>query len=150
MARKSLRLIDLNPPQREAVKHLEGPLLLLAGAGSGKTRVVTNRIAYMMTQDIKASEILAVTFTNKAANEMRERVSSMITKKQAEDVWVSTFHSLCVKILHSGIHKLGYNKNFTIYTAGDQLGLIRKIIVRKDRQKRKGGAKPHPIAHQPF
>ena len=143
MARKSLRLIDLNPPQREAVKHLEGPLLLLAGAGSGKTRVVTNRIAYMMTQDIKASEILAVTFTNKAANEMRERVSSMITKKQAEDVWVSTFHSLCVKILHSGIHKLGYNKNFTIYTAGDQLGLIRKIIVRKIGKNEK--AEPNRI-----
>ncbi len=121
---------DLNPQQREAVLHQKGPLLILAGAGTGKTRVITARIACMIADGIPPDQLLAVTFTNKAANEMRERVTGMIEKDQAKKVTISTFHSLCVRVLRSGIDKLGYKKNFTIYDQSDQIGLLRKIIHR--------------------
>jgi DNA helicase-2/ATP-dependent DNA helicase PcrA len=119
----------LNAPQREAVMQIHGPLLILAGAGTGKTRVVTTRIAYMVDQGIPPDKILAVTFTNKAANEMRERVEQTVRKGAGELVTVSTFHSLCVKILRMSIDCIGYKKNFSIYTGGDQTGLVRKLIV---------------------
>ncbi len=124
-------LSDLNEPQRAAVQQIEGPVLILAGAGTGKTRVITTRIAYMIAEDVPAQQILAVTFTNKAANEMRERVSGLIDGESAKLVTVSTFHSLCVRLLRRDIERLGYKKNFVIYSGADQLGLIRKIITRK-------------------
>ncbi|MFT5413604.1 MAG: DNA helicase-2/ATP-dependent DNA helicase PcrA [Verrucomicrobiales bacterium] len=103
---------------------------MLAGAGTGKTRVVTSRIAHMIDEGIKPDSILAVTFTNKAATEMRERVAGVVKKVHAELVTVSTFHSLCVKILRTSIVRLGYRKNFSIYTGSDQMGLIRKILAK--------------------
>jgi superfamily I DNA/RNA helicase len=123
--------LGLNPPQRAAAEQIHGPVLILAGAGTGKTRVITTRIAGMVYSDIPAHQILAVTFTNKAANEMRERVGTMVDPELAEKVTISTFHSLCVRILRSCIERLGYKKNFTIYTQSDQIGLLRRIIVRK-------------------
>jgi len=124
-------LADLNPLQREAVKQIYGPVLILAGAGTGKTRTVISRVAHMIDGGIAPSHILAVTFTNKAANEMRERIAGIVKKEQAKEVTVCTFHSLCVRILRQGIDRIGYKKNFTIYTGSDQVGLIRKLIVRK-------------------
>lgn len=126
----SFRLFDLNDPQRHAATTLEGPLLILAGAGTGKTRVITVRIAYMLAQGIAPESILALTFTNKAATEMRERLAGMVEKDVAKKVTMSTFHSLCVRILRTDIEKLGYKKNFTIYDEGDTNGLIKKIITK--------------------
>lgn len=124
-------LLALNPPQRAAAEQIYGPVLILAGAGTGKTRVVTTRIAHMLYNEIPGGQILAVTFTNKAANEMLERVGDMVEKGMAEDVTVCTFHSLCVRILRSCIERLGYKKSFSIYTQSDQIGLLKRIIVRK-------------------
>ncbi len=121
-------LEGLNPQQEEAVKHYKGPLLILAGAGSGKTRVLTHRIAYLINYyDVNPWHILALTFTNKAAGEMRERVDQIVGYG-AENIWVSTFHSTCVRILRRSIEALGYNRNFTIYDADDQRSLMRDII----------------------
>ncbi len=122
-------LNSLNPQQRQAVEHDLGPLLLLAGAGSGKTRVITCRIAYLLQQrQIAASQILAMTFTNKAAREMRERVEQMVGRKACKGMVISTFHSLCVRILKNHIEKLGFKKNFSIYAAGDQQRLVRDLL----------------------
>ena len=123
-------LFDLNPEQERAVRTTEGPLLILAGAGTGKTRVITARVAYLIAQGIDPSHVLAVTFTNKAANEMRERLAKMIDAAQAKKVTMSTFHALCVRILRQDIERLGWKRNFSIYDEGDQLGLIRKLITR--------------------
>ena len=131
MAGKTFSLAGLNPAQREAVEQLEGPVLILAGAGTGKTRTVTARIAHMVSSGICPSQILALTFTNKAANEMRERVGGMVSKKDAKKITLCTFHSLCVRILRRSIDRLGYKNNFTIYTGSDQVGLVRKLIARK-------------------
>src|SRR5437868_6681903 len=125
-----LRLFDLNPEQESAVRTTEGPLLILAGAGTGKTRVITARVAYLLAQGVDPACILAVTFTNKAANEMRERLATMVDAAAAKKVTMSTFHALCLRILRVGIDRLGYKNNFTIYDESDQLGLIRKIITR--------------------
>lgn len=122
---------SLNEAQQDAVAALDGPVLILAGAGTGKTRTVTCRIANMLREGVLPSQVLAVTFTNKAASEMRERVCDMISKKAGEEVTVCTFHSLCVRILREGIEKLGYKKNFSIYSGQDQMGLIKQLIVRK-------------------
>ena len=122
---------SLNEAQKDAVNALEGPVLILAGAGTGKTRTVTCRISNMLEQGINPANILAVTFTNKSAGEMRERVSDMVDKKSAKAMTVCTFHSLCVRILREGIEKLGYKKNFTIYAGSDQVGLVKQLIVRK-------------------
>lgn len=124
-------LLALNPPQRAAAECIEGPVLILAGAGTGKTRVITTRIAGMVYNGISPHHILAVTFTNKAASEMRERVATMVSEEHAAPLTISTFHSLCVRILRTCIERLGYKKNFTIYTQSDQMGLLRRIIVRK-------------------
>jgi len=126
-------LHGLNPQQRAAVEHDLGPLLLLAGAGSGKTRVITFRIAYLLLQrGVPAPAILAVTFTNKAAREMRERVVELVGRKRAEGMLISTFHALCVQILKEDIGRLGYKKNFSIYAAADQLRLIKDLMERVD------------------
>ena len=124
------RLFDLNPEQQSAVKCTEGPLLVLAGAGTGKTRVITMRIAYLLHQGASPGSILAVTFTNKAANEMRARVGQLVDKAEAKQLTLCTFHALCVRILRHDIERLGYKSNFAIYDESDQLGLLRKIIAR--------------------
>jgi DNA helicase-2/ATP-dependent DNA helicase PcrA len=122
---------SLNHAQREAVGALDGPVLILAGAGTGKTRTVTCRIAHMLEKGVRPQEILAVTFTNKAAAEMRERIGGMVSKKAADEMTVCTFHSLCVKLLRGGIEKLGYKRNFAIFTGSDQTGLMKQLIIRK-------------------
>lgn len=122
-------LEGLNSEQEEAVKHFKGPLLILAGAGSGKTRVLTHRIAYLISEyNVNPWNILALTFTNKAANEMRERVDKIVSVKNSHDIWVSTFHSLCVRILRRHIEAIGYTRSFTIYDSDDQKTLMREII----------------------
>ncbi|MEW6681685.1 MAG: UvrD-helicase domain-containing protein [Nitrospirota bacterium] len=121
-------LDDLNPPQRKAVQHTDGPLLILAGAGSGKTRVITYRIAHLIaSQRAHPAQILAVTFTNKAAGEMKDRVERLLGPA-GRGVWVSTFHSACVRILRTHAERLGYPREFVIYDAGDQTTLIRECV----------------------
>ena len=123
-------MAGLNDRQYEAVRHTEGPLLLLAGAGSGKTRVLTHRIAYLIEENgVNPYNILAITFTNKAAGEMRERVDQIVSFG-AESVWVSTFHSLCVRILRRFIDRLDYQTNFTIYDSDDQKALIKACLKK--------------------
>jgi len=117
----------LNPRQKEAVLHTDGPLLILAGAGSGKTRVITMRTAYLIHTGVDPASILAVTFTNKAAREMKERVASMVKRGSGSPV-ISTFHSLCLRILRREIEHLGYKKNFTIYDTSEQISLLRNIM----------------------
>ena len=122
----------LNEPQREAVYHTDGPLLILAGAGSGKTRVLTHRIAYLIGErGVNPWNILAITFTNKAAEEMRQRVDNLVGFG-AESVWVSTFHSACVRILRRFIDRLGYENHFTIYDTDDQKTLIKEVCRKVD------------------
>ncbi|MBA4373222.1 MAG: ATP-dependent DNA helicase Rep [Thermodesulfovibrio sp.] len=120
-------LAHLNPRQKEAVMHTDGALLILAGAGSGKTRVITLRTAYLISTGVPARSILAVTFTNKAATEMKERVKSMVQGAGGTPV-ISTFHSLCLKILRREIEHLGYRKDFTIYDTSEQVSLLRNIL----------------------
>lgn len=120
----------LNPQQKEAVLHTEGPVLILAGAGSGKTRVLTHRIAYLIEEKgVNPWNIMAITFTNKAAGEMRERVDKIVGFG-AESIWVSTFHSSCVRILRRYIDRLGFDHNFTIYDTDDQKSLMKDICKR--------------------
>jgi DNA helicase-2/ATP-dependent DNA helicase PcrA len=121
-------LEGLNPPQRDAVTHGEGPLLILAGAGSGKTRVLTHRIAWLLrTKQARPDEILAITFTNKAAQEMRERVE-LLVGRATRAMWVMTFHSACARMLRADAHRLGYTRQFTIYDAADSRRLIKKCL----------------------
>src|SRR5262245_19787320 len=105
-------LADLTAAQREAVTHFEGPLLILAGAGSGKTRVITRRVAYLIQQGVRPSNILAITFTNKAAGEMRQRIESLLPGNR---VWISTFHSMGARLLRQYGDRFGLDRNFTIY-----------------------------------
>ncbi len=116
----------LNPEQKEAVLHTEGPLLILAGAGSGKTRVLIHRIAYLMEQGVNPWNILAITFTNKAAGEMRDRVDKLVGFG-SESVWVSTFHSTCVRILRRYIDRLGFDNSFSIYDTDDQKSVMKEV-----------------------
>ena len=128
---------QLNAAQREAVETIDGPLLILAGAGTGKTRTVTCRMAHLIDQGVRPTQILAVTFTNKAAREMQERVAGMVSKSAAEELTVCTFHSLCVRILRHGIEKLDYKKNYSICTPGDQQALVKQFIVKRGGLKEK-------------
>ncbi len=117
----------LNPEQKKAVLHDKGPLLILAGAGSGKTRVLTHRIAYLIEhRNVNPWNILAITFTNKAAREMRERVDQIVGYG-SENIWVSTFHSTCVRILRRFIDRIGYERSFSIYDTDDQKALMREV-----------------------
>lgn len=121
-------LQGMNPRQQEAVLHTEGPLLLMAGAGSGKTRVLTHRIAYLIEEkQVNPWNILAITFTNKAAKEMKERVTGLLGT-EGQDVWVSTFHSMCVRMLRRDVDFIGYNRNFTIIDTSEQRTLMKRIF----------------------
>jgi DNA helicase-2/ATP-dependent DNA helicase PcrA len=122
-------LADLTPAQREAVTHFEGPLLILAGAGSGKTRVITRRVAYLLQQGVKPYHILAITFTNKAAGEMRQRVEALVPNSR---VWISTFHSLGARLLRLYADRLGLERNFTIYDQADRNRLIKAVLDAAD------------------
>ena len=124
-----MKLDSLNPQQRLAAETLEGPVLILAGAGSGKTRALTYRIANLIDHGVQPWHILAITFTNKAAKEMRERVSALVGES-GEEVWVSTFHSMCARILRRDIEKLGYTRSFTIYDDDDQTSVIKEILKK--------------------
>lgn len=128
-----MNLLDnLNDKQREAVLQTEGPLLVLAGAGSGKTKVLTTRIAYILEQNLANKyEILAITFTNKAASEMKVRVSNLL-KEDVSDMWIGTFHSICTRILRREITHIGYTSNFTIYDRSDQISLVKEILREKN------------------
>lgn len=131
----------LNPQQKKAVLHTKGPLLVLAGAGSGKTRVLTYRVAYLVEKlGVRAGNILAITFTNKAAKEMNERIHSLVGSK-SRDIWISTFHSTCVRILRKEIERIGFTRNFVIYDADDQLTLIRDCIKELDLNEKYFNAK---------
>jgi DNA helicase II / ATP-dependent DNA helicase PcrA len=122
-------LDSLNPTQLDAVQHTEGPLLILAGAGSGKTRVLTHRVAYLIDQGLAApEEVLAITFTNKAAREMKDRVA-LLVGPDSRRMWVSTFHAFCARILRVHAEKLGYKREFTIYDGADQVRLVKRCIV---------------------
>jgi len=122
-------LKGMNPEQEKAVKATEGPLLIMAGAGSGKTRVLTHRMAYLVVEkEVYPSKILAITFTNKAAREMRERINGILGNGTAESMWVSTFHSMCVRILRRDIDRIGYSKNFSILDSAEQLTVIKRIL----------------------
>lgn len=129
-----LNLSTLNPQQRQAVETIRGPVLILAGAGTGKTRVITHRIAHMVERGISPGNILGVTFTNKAAREMQERVFKLLPRQKKTDgekperPTICTFHSLCVRILRQHIERLGYKKNFVIYDESEQIGAIKKIL----------------------
>jgi DNA helicase-2/ATP-dependent DNA helicase PcrA len=140
-ARIAALLDDLNPPQREAVTHEGGPLLVVAGAGSGKTRVLTRRIAYLLAaRGVAPGEILAITFTNKAAGEMRERVIGLVGGR-ARSMWVSTFHSACVRILRREAKTLGFTSNFTIYDAADSQRLMTQVIRELDLDPKRNPAR---------
>lgn len=118
----------MNPPQAEAVKHTDGPLLIMAGAGSGKTRVLTHRVAYLMaSKQIAPWNILAITFTNKAAREMKDRIARLVGGV-ADDIWISTFHSMCVRILRRDIDRIRYDRNFSILDSSDQLTAIKQVL----------------------
>lgn len=128
---------SLNTAQRQAVQTLNGPVLILAGAGTGKTRTVTCRIANMIAKGVNPRGILALTFTNKAANEMADRVAGLVDRKSARAMTVCTFHSLCVRILRQDIGKLGYKENFSIYTGSDQTGLLKRLIMEYGARREK-------------
>src|ERR671936_1077753 len=130
-------LADLNPAQREAVLATEGPLLVIAGAGSGKTRVLTYRVAHLLAAvGVKPPEILAITFTNKAAAEMRERLELLVGPK-ANALWVLTFHAACGRILRREAPRLGYRSNFTIYDQADQIRLVKQCLEELDRDPKR-------------
>ena len=139
----------LNPEQRAAVETTEGPLLVIAGAGSGKTRVLTHRIAYLIgVCGIAPESIFAVTFTNKAAGEMRERVHKLLGL-EAENVWLSTFHSACVRILRRDIGHLGRSRGFVIYDESDSLGVVKEALRRHGLESGSQRSAPHELALRP-
>src|SRR3954449_11237978 len=130
-------LARLNPAQREAVLHVDGPLLVVAGAGSGKTRVLTHRVAHLIrAHGVKPNEILAITFTNKAAGEMRERLERMLGR-QARAAWILTFHAACGRMLRREAERLGYRSSFTIYDQADQVRVVKACLEDLDRDPKR-------------
>src|SRR5215207_886911 len=126
-------LADLNAAQREAVLHTEGPLLVIAGAGSGKTRVLTYRVAHLIRAcGAKPNEILAITFTNRAAGEMKQRLEKLLGP-QVRGAWIMTFHAACGRILRREAEHLGYRSNFTIYDQADQIRLVKQCLEELER-----------------
>ncbi|WP_462259458.1 UvrD-helicase domain-containing protein, partial [Vagococcus teuberi] len=137
MTQKHNLLVGLNDKQKAAVQTTQGPLLIMAGAGSGKTRVLTHRVAYLIDEKgVNPWNILAITFTNKAAKEMKERVVSILGSV-GEDVWVSTFHSMCVRMLRRDADLIGYNRQFTILDVSDQQTLIKRILKEENIDPKK-------------
>src|SRR5690606_2336970 len=124
----SLDLNVLNPEQRLAVEQIEGACMIIAGAGSGKTRVLTYKIAHLINSEVSPFEILSLTFTNKAANEMKERITEL-TGPAAQKMWMGTFHSIFARLLRMEAEKLGYTRNFTIYDSDDSVSLVRQIMI---------------------
>ncbi len=130
-------LARLNPPQREAVGHLSGPLLILAGAGSGKTRVLAHRVAFLIASGYKPWQIVAVTFTNKAAGEMRERIAGLIGEEAAREATIGTFHSICARILRRDGTVIGLTRSFTIYDRADQVALVKSVLRGLDLDEKR-------------
>ncbi len=130
-------LARLNEPQRAAVSHLSGPLLILAGAGSGKTRVLAHRVAYLVATSYKPWQIVAVTFTNKAAGEMRERIAGLIGEEAAREATIGTFHSICARILRRDGTAIGLTRSFTIYDRADQVALVKAVLRRLDLDEKR-------------
>jgi DNA helicase-2/ATP-dependent DNA helicase PcrA len=125
-------LNELNPSQRIAVETTEGPVMVIAGAGSGKTRVLTYRIAHIINKGVDPFNILSLTFTNKAAQEMKERIGKIVGPAEARNIWMGTFHSVFARILRSEAEKIGYPSNFTIYDTQDAKNLIKTILKEQD------------------
>ena len=121
-------LQGLNEPQRAAVELTDGPLMIIAGAGSGKTRVLTYRIAHLLAKNVDAFSILSLTFTNKAAKEMRNRIEKVVGGSDAKNIWMGTFHSVFARILRSEAEKIGFPSNFTVYDTDDSKSLIKSIV----------------------
>jgi DNA helicase-2/ATP-dependent DNA helicase PcrA len=130
-------LARLNPPQREAVSHQTGPLLILAGAGSGKTRVLAHRVAYLVATGTKPWQIVAVTFTNKAANEMRERIAGLIGEEAAREATIGTFHAICARILRRDGDKIGLTRSFNIYDRADQVAVVKQVLRALDLDEKR-------------
>ena len=123
-----MNLNELNDAQREAVLYCDGPSLVIAGAGSGKTRVLTYKIAYLLEQGMAPWNILALTFTNKAADEMKQRIGRQVGEERARGLWMGTFHSIFARILRNESSSIGFSSNFTIYDAADSKSLVKTII----------------------
>src|SRR5258708_22071175 len=123
---------ELNDRQKEAVLHKDGPIMIVAGAGSGKTKVLTTRIAQLMAQGVSSFNILALTFTNKAAKEMKERVERTLGNSNARNLYIGTFHSVFARILRGEAHHLGYERNFTIYDTDDAKSVVKTVINEMD------------------
>ena len=121
-------LAGLNEPQKEAVLHIDGPIMIVAGAGSGKTKVLTTRIAHLMANGVDAFNILALTFTNKAAKEMKERVEKILGNSEARNLYIGTFHSVFARILRGEAHRMGYPSSFTIYDTDDAKSVLKAVI----------------------
>src|SRR4249919_2910647 len=121
-------LVGLNDAQKEAVLYTEGPLMIVAGAGSGKTKVLTTRIAHLMSKGVDAFNILALTFTNKAAKEMKERVERILGNNEARNLYIGTFHSVFARVLRAEAHHIGYPNSFTIYDTDDSRSVLKTVI----------------------
>ena len=130
-------LTRLNPPQQEAVSHISGPLLILAGAGSGKTRVLAHRVAYLIASGVKPWQIVSVTFTNKAATEMRQRIAGLIGEESAREATIGTFHAICARILRRDGTAIGLTRSFTIYDRADQVALVKSVLKRLDLDEKR-------------
>ena len=142
-----MNLKDLNDKQQEAVRATEGAVLVLAGAGSGKTRVLTTRAAYLMEMGVPPYNMLALTFTNKAAAEMKERIANI--SADAGEMWVCTFHAMCARLLRIEGEHLGYGRNFTIYDATDSLNVVKECLAELDVAKDFSESPRGEVADQP-